>query len=166
MALNPSFSAAQSSALPSTIVLTDSSTGSDVLVTSRLITILDAEGNETETVWPYADTTIDLDILTQDAALTITVEWLNNVPAILYTVENSYCFTAYNETFYYGLSVGEVPITNPNQAMSTNYYQNKCKFRTYLDGANQAISFASDIYTSQALLDAATFMNVNSTDFF
>ena len=166
MAFVENFTASQSSGTPSVVTLTDTSTGSDGAIVSRLITILQADGTETEYAWPLADTSIDLDILTEDAALQITVEWLNVGGTVLYTDEQTFNFTAYNETFYYGLTVQEVPITNPSVAMSTDYYKNKMALRVFIDSANQAVSFASDIYSAQACDDAATFMNVNSNDFF
>lgn len=166
MALTVSFTASQSSGIPGTILLTDTSSGTDGTITSRLITILDAEGTTTTYPWAYANSTISLAILTEDTALKITVGWLNSGNTAVYTSYNYYCFTAYNETFYYGLSVTETPITNPSVSLSTDYFKNKLMLRCFIDSASQAISFAQDLTTAQTALEAATNLSSNENFYF
>jgi hypothetical protein len=172
MALNPSFTASQNSGLPSTIVLTDTSTGSDVNVTKRRVFLLQSNGTylvPTGTTtnyieWSISSPTISLDILAQDTALTITVQWLSVTNVVLNTVTNAFAFIAYNETFYYGLT--EDQVGNPNLISSTDWYQNKMILRVELDSAVQAVSFASDIVSAQSALDRATYISTNSNFFF
>lgn len=174
MALTPNFTASQSSGTPSTITLTDTSTGSDAAITQRRVYLLQADGtylvvSGTTTdyeAWAYASSTISLDVLSQDTALSITVQWLDSGNVVLYTKTIAYGFSAYGETFYYGLTQSQVPIQNPAVALSTNYYQNKMKFRVFLDSADQAISFASDIYSASVCYDASTEMIANKAFYF
>lgn len=174
MALTPNFTATQNSGTPNEITINDTSTGSDGAITQRRVYLLQSDGTylvESGTVtdyepWPYADSSITLDVLTQDTALNITVQWLDVSNTVLYTKTIAYGFSAYGETFYYGLTQNQVPIQNPAVALSTNYYQNKMKFRVFLDSADQAISFASDIYSAQVMYDAETEMITNESFYF
>ena len=76
----------------------------------------------------------------------------------------SFAFTAYNETFYYGLT--ESQVANSNLSASTNWYQTKLILRVEIDSADQAITFASDIYSAQAALNRATYISTNQAYFF
>lgn len=174
MSFTPNFTASQNSGTPAIITLTDTSTGSDVAISSRQVFLLNATGTYTVPsgtstnyiVWPYASSTIDLNVLTQDTALTITVNWLDSGGTILYTKTLSFGFQAFGENFYYGLTQSQVPISNPNIAMSQNYYQNKMIFRVLLDSAAQAITYASDIYSAQTAYDSDQYMIDNQNFFF
>ena len=83
--LTPNFTASQSSGLPSNILLTDTSTGSDSSIVARRVYLLQADGTYlvptgTTTqyiLWAYADSTISIDVLSQDTALSITVNWVD-----------------------------------------------------------------------------------------
>ena len=172
MALNPSFIASQNSGLPSNIILTDNSTGSDAAITKRRVFLLQSNGTylvPTGTTtnyidWALTDISINLNVLTQDTALTITVQWLSVANVVIATKTISFAFTTYNETFYYGLT--EDQVANPNLISSTDWYQNKMILRVELDSANQAIAFASDIVSAQSALNRATYISTNSNFFF
>ena len=172
MPLVPNFTASQFSGTPSVITLTDTSTGSDVAITSRRVYLLQANGTflvpaGTTTdyvVWDLVDTSIDLDVLSQDSALSITVQWMSSTNTIVTSKTISFAFTAYNETFYYGLT--ESQVANSNLSASTNWYQTKLVLRVEIDSADQAITFASDIYSAQAALNRATYISTNQTLFF
>ncbi len=169
MAAVANFSVVQNSGTPSYLNYTDLSTDL-VGVASRRIYMLQSDGTylvpsgtiTDYVVWSIASTTISLDVLSQDAALSIKVDWVDGSGNVLYTLTTAYAFTAYSETFYYGLSQSEVPITNPSVATSTNYYQNKMLLRVFIDSADQSISFASDIYSAQVALDSAAFLITNA----
>jgi hypothetical protein len=122
-----------------------------------------SEWNITNTT-TRAPLTINLDVLTQDTALSITVQWMDAANAVVTSKTISFAFTAYNETFYYGLT--ESQVANSNLTASTNWYQTKLVLRVEIDSAIQAITFASDIYSAQAALNRATFISTNQSFFF
>jgi hypothetical protein len=172
MPLSPNFTASQNSGTPNLIFLTDTSTGSDVTITKRRIYLLQSNGtylvpagtNTDYIEWALVDTTTSLNVLIQDTALSITVQWLTAGNVEVASVTTSFAFTAYNETFYYGLT--ESQVANANLTASTNWYQTKMILRVELDSAYQAISFASDIFSAQAALNRATFISTNQSYFF
>jgi len=172
MSFIPNFEAKQYSGTPSNITLIDTSTGSDVTITKRRVYLLQAngtflvpQGTTTDYInWSIADSEITLDVLTQDSALSITVQWLTSANAVVTSKTISFAFTAYNETFYYGLT--ESQVANSNLSASTNWYQTKLVLRVELDSADQAITFASDIYSAQAALNRATYISTNQALFF
>jgi len=172
MPISPNFTASQNSGTPNIITLTDTSTGSDGTISKRRVYLLQSDGtylvpagtatNYIE--WALVDTTTSLNVLIQDTALSITVQWLTSVNVVVATKTTSFAFTAYNETFYYGLT--ESQVANANLTASTNWYQTKMILRVELDSAYQAISFASDIFSAQAALNRATFISTNQSYFF
>jgi len=172
MPLVPNFTASQYSGTPSVITLTDTSTGSDVTIASRRVYLLQANGtflvpaeNTTDYIlWDLVDTSISIDVLSQDTALSITVQWMSGINTVVTSKTISFAFTAYNETFYYGLT--ESQVANANLTASTNWYQTKLILRVEIDSADQAITFASDIYSAQAALNRATFISTNQAYFF
>ena len=172
MPLSPNFTASQNSGTPNLIFLTDTSTGSDGTITKRRIYLLQSNGTylvPTGTVtnyieWALVDVTTSLNVLIQDTALSITVQWLTASNVVVANKTTSFAFTAYNETFYYGLT--ESQVANANLTASTNWYQTKMILRVELDSAYQAISFASDIFSAQAALNRATFISTNQSYFF
>jgi hypothetical protein len=172
MPLVPNFTASQYSGTPSVITLTDTSTGSDVTIASRRVYLLQANGTflvpagtQTDYIeWDLVDTSISIDVLSQDTALSITVQWMSGIDTVVTSKTISFAFTAYNETFYYGLT--ESQVANANLTASTNWYQTKLILRVEIDSADQAITFASDIYSAQAALNRATFISTNQAYFF
>jgi hypothetical protein len=172
MPLSPNFTASQNSGTPNLIFLTDTSTGSDGTITKRRIYLLQSDGTYlvpagtvTDYIeWALVDTTTSLNVLIQDTALSITVQWLTAANVVVANKTTSFAFTAYNETFYYGLT--ESQVANANLTASTNWYQTKMILRVELDSAYQAISFASDIFSAQAALNRATFISTNQSYFF
>lgn len=172
MALTPSFSVQQDSGNPSTIVLQDTSTGSDSNVTKRRVYLLQADGTylvptgtTTDYIeWSLASTTIDLDVLTQNTALQITDQWLNVSNTVLYTVTDAFSFTNYGEAFYYNLT--QQQSANPQIIASLNFYETKMMVRVELDSAAQAITFAGDIKSSQQCLDRLQIIITNQNFFF
>lgn len=168
-----SFTAIQTLGLPSIITLTDTHTGTDVLVTGRKIYITDASGNPVVPsgnpssvfiLWPISASTIDLNILLNDMALTITVRWVNVSNVVLYSATNIQVFTLYSETFYYSLTQQQT--SNPNIIQDVNYYTNKMILRCSIDEANNAITYASDLVSSQSALNRAQYLIDHQNDFF
>ena len=178
MPIIPNFTATQSAGTPNKFTITDASTGTDTSITKRRIYLLKADGtylvpSGTTTnyiEWSISNVntrqplTVDLDVLTQDTALSISVQWLNASNVVVESKAISFAFAAYGESFYYGLSQQQVG--NQALAASTDWYENKMKLRVELDSAQQAIQFASDIYTAQSALNRATYLSNNSNFFF
>lgn len=171
MALTPNFSASQPSGEPSVVTLTDTSTGSDVSITERRVYLQNSDGDyvvpsgvSTDyVVWPLADTSIDIDCLSQDSALSITVNWVDSGGATVETKTILCGFTEYNEEFYYQLTQGQV---GSNIQFDTTYYQNKLQLRVLIDSGNQAISLGDDIYSAQECYDQATNLRLNGNYYY
>jgi len=174
MAFSPAFTCAQNIQAPSTLVIADTSTGSDVAITTRKIyittaneTYLTEAGQSTTptyTQWDEPNATIELDILDQDYALNIRIEWCNSSGTALYTSYNLFCFTLYSNQFYYTLT--QLQSTGNLNVNDTVYYTNKEKLKIFIDSANNAVEYASDITGAQQCLNAAAYMIDNQNLFF
>ena len=110
MAYIPSFTVSQSPSAPGLVIITDTSTGTDPLINSRVIRIMDCYGNyivpagvtTNYILWPLAQNPIILDLLTQDTAVNVRVEWLDATipnPVVLYDVNQNYCLSEFNKQF-------------------------------------------------------------------
>jgi len=172
MPLVASFSATQPVGEPSVILLTDTSTGSDVLVTQRRVylrqadgTFLVPSGTSTDYIeWAYANSTIEIDVLDKDYALQVIVEWLNVANAVLYDDSSLELFSSYGEDFDYGTT--QQLTGNPTLFNDNRFFTEKSDLRTFLDSAERAILRASDQYGAQECLDGATELRVNSRYYF
>jgi hypothetical protein len=171
MAFVPSATAQSIPGTPSDILFTDTSTGVDILIVDRRITVTDAAGNflvelGTTTdyeVWalPLVDT-IQLNLLpTKDMAVKIVFEWMDagNVAIYDYTIDATY-FIEYNESFDYGLS--KRVASNPMLMNDNNFWLHKQQLRTYINSGNQAIARYSDLYVAQQCYEAATELRLTS----
>lgn len=171
MAISPSFTASQPIGQPSQIKLTDTSTGTDVTITTRRVFFIDAYGNflvqdgtgtdyEVWTDFP-GTTTITLDILSKDYALIIKVQWLTSggtvVNEVIHDVQG---FTYYNEQFDYQLT--QLLSGNPLLINDGGFFNEKSTLRTDIDSGNQAIEQALDQYGAQQCYDRATDLRLNS----
>lgn len=170
--LTPSFQVSQQIGLNSTVRLTDTSTGSDGAITSRVAFLQKADGtfavpDGTSTqyvVWDYADASIDIDCLDKDRALQITVEWLDVNGAILYTSTGLYGLTGFNEDFDYTLT--SVLASNPLLINDNSFKENKTNLRLFIDSGDQAVTRSTDIVSAQQCYDQATILRVGSEYFF
>jgi len=174
MALTPNFSATQTLGSPSIITLTDTSTGTDVLVTQRRVYLAKAdgtyivpEGTTTDyVVWDDfpATTSIDIDCLDKDYALNVTVQWLNVGNGVLYTKTTLVLVTLYNETFAFSLVQGQR--SNPLLMSNVNYRFNQSTLRVEIDNATTAVNTWGDIDAAQSCLDRAREISDNIQNFF
>jgi hypothetical protein len=172
MALTENFTASQALGYPSQIIFTDTSTGSDGAVAARRIYSVDSDGNyivETGTttdyeVWPYADASITLDLLTIDRALYITVEWVNSGGAVLYTKTELTVFRLYSITYYIYLI--KTQSSNIKLRENANFYLNEIRLLCSLQEAYDAVYYAGDISSSQAALTRAKQLVDNPSYFF
>jgi hypothetical protein len=175
MPLTPNFSTSQQAGLPSDVIITDTSTGSDVAIVERRVYLVNyageyvvEDGTTTDyTVWPLAQSSISIDCLTADTALTVTVNWVDISGVTLYTKTILSGFTLYNETFYYSLTQGQAAVSNPSYILQdTTYFQNKSKLRSLIDSGDQAVTLGYDITSAQTCYDLATFMVTNQNNYF
>jgi hypothetical protein len=174
MPFTPAFTCAQNIQAPSTLVVADTSIGTDGNITTRKVyittannTYLTASGQSTAiafTQWDEPSAVLNLNILDQDYALNIRVDWCDVGGNVLYSSYNLFCFTLYSEQFYYTLT--QLQSTGNRNINDTNYYNNKQQLRIYIDSAKNAVQYASDIYGSQEQLNSAIYMIDNQNKFF
>lgn len=174
MALSVNFTWGQTAGLPNKINFVDTSTGTDVAVTKRRIYISTSTGVflvESGNINEYSDwdnfpgtTTKTLNVLTQDEAVSITVQWLNVSNGVLYGKTIQTGFILYNKTFSYGLT--QLMTANPLLINDNNFFENKEKLSELIDSGNEAIEEASDIFNAQLCYDAATAIRISSQYYF
>lgn len=172
MSFTPIFVVSQTTGQPSIIKLTDNSIGSDVAITQRRIYLqisdnsyLVPSGTTTNyIVWPYADSTIDVNVLNEDMAVDITVEWLDVSNTVLYTKTQLYLFPMYNKVFFAGLQGRQA--STPNITQDINYYTNRSIMWGHIVSAMNAVEIGDDIYGAQNSIDKATYMMNNQAEFF
>lgn len=168
MPLVPNFTAVQLAGLPSQILFTDTSTGSDVAVVDRVVYLetddsifLVPKGTSTDFIeWAIANPTISVDCLDKDYALTLTVNWLDINGNVLYSKTILQGETLYNETFDYYLT--QMMTANKNLIDDNNFFPNKSLLRTYIDSGNQSIQVAADQTNAQICYDEATKLRLGS----
>ena len=172
MPLSENFTATQALGYPSQIIFTDTSTGSDGDIAARRIEVVDSngdyiveEGTTTDyEVWPYADATITLDLLTIDRAVYITVYWVNSGGATLYEKTELTVFRLYSITYYIYLIKSQS--SNVKLKDNANFYQNEIKLLCSLQEAYDSVYYAGDIKSSQAALTRAKSLVDNPANFF
>lgn len=172
MALTPNFTISQTALNPALIIATDTSSGADADITGKRITFTTANNNTlvesgvstSYNVWATADNPDSFNVLTEDYALSILVEWVNISGTALYSLTQSYCLSAYNKQFMYEL-VQQQALT-PSIVQDTNYFSNLATFWTTIVGAVNAVEIGADIAASQNMLNKGTFMRLNQSNFF
>lgn len=172
MALTPAFTISQSALNPALVLATDTSTGSDVLVTQRRIyvqtasgTYLVPSGTTTDyTQWVYANSSISLNILTEDVGVAITVQWLDVSNSVLYTLTQLYSLSQFNKNFFYYL-IQQQALT-PGIIQDANYFSNLSIYHMNIVGGDTAVETGADIAACQSCLSRATYMMNNQNDFF
>lgn len=172
MSFTPNFSVSQNANNITQLVIVDSSVGSDGAIASREVSIqtgnsiyLLPTGNVGNFIaWLLANTSISINVLTGDFAVSIIVNWLaSDGTTILYTKTGLYLFTAYSELFYYGLTQNQT--STPNIVNDNDYYFNKMRLRCSIDEATNALLY-SDIVSAQSALNRAAYLISNQNLFF
>lgn len=174
MPVTTNFSSSQNYGDITTLTLTDTSTGSGSNITGRLVFIqkyggsyLVPTGTTTDYVfWPYVSgtgDTIDIDVLDKDYALSISVRFYSG--SSIYQTKTRLClFTAYSELFLRQLTQAQV--ANPNLLNNVNFWGNKCKLRTLVDDATQAVSVLNDQTAATYALNEAKKLTDNISTFY
>jgi hypothetical protein len=171
MPLSPNFSVVQSISALDTFVITDTSTGTDVALTLRLIYItkynseyLVPDGTTTDyIVWPIGSSSLTIaDILDKDYAVLINVKWFTG-SSVTYTKSILCLFKEYGEQFLRQLTQAQA--ANRTLLNSKNFWQSKIKLRTLIDDAEQAVSLLNDQSIATFALDEAETMIDNPSLF-
>lgn len=171
MSLTVNFSATESLAFPSRITLTDTSTGTDGSITSRLVYIqltngkyLTQTGTTTDyEVWPAANSSITLDLLPRSVAVNITVKWISGT-TIVYTKTILFGFDLFDTVFAYQLLQAQTG--NPSIIDNPNYYASFMQFLVNLYNAQNSIITGDDIFSAQQAYDRNYYLIQNQTKFF
>jgi hypothetical protein len=172
MPLSPAFSVSQSAQTPENVTVSDTSTGSDASIASRRVYISDADGeylvpdgvSTQYNEWALAQTSTTLDILSEDKAVSILVQWLDVSNAVLYSLTQQYCLSQFNKQFFYSLMQQQA--LNPGIVQDTNYWSNVAQFWASLNGAIEAVETGDDLDASQQCLSRCTEMQDNESKYF
>lgn len=174
MPFTPNFSASQIPATPGNITITDTSTGSDVAITKRRIFVQNSQSQYLVTAgvttnyipWAYPSPTPKqlVNIISEDQSLNITVQWLDSFSNVLYEKSINFCFSQYNQQFFYQLIQNQSQTYNIIQ--DNRYWGNMGVYWANIIGAINAITLGNDIFGSQTCLNRATYMMNNQSNFF
>jgi hypothetical protein len=172
MPLTPAFTLSQSPIAPNLVVATDTSTGTDVAVTQRRIFFQTAYGDYlvvpgTTTdynAWLLVNPSQSFNILTQDYAISCTVQWLDVGNTVLYTLSQVFALPQYNKQFFYYL-IQQQALT-PSILQDTTYFSNMANYWMNITGGIQAVEIGADISASQNCLNIATHMMNNQNLYF
>jgi hypothetical protein len=169
----PNFSATESLGMPEQVTLTDTSTGSDAGLTERRVYFRMANGKWLTTagesttpayeVWPIADSSITLSLLSQSTTLEITVFWMT-AEAVTYQKSTLYCFDLFDYLFAYNLIGAQT--SDPGIIQDTSYYSNFSAFIVNMFCAESAVIYGDDLYSSQAALNRNQVLIDNEGDYF
>jgi len=172
MSFSPAFTVGQAASDPSAITIEDTSSGSDILITGRLIYITDNNGDpvvpagtSTDYIsWAYGTNPYTIsDLLTQDLAVTIRVDWVNSGGSALYTDSDKFCLREFNiQNFIYLI---QQQALTPGVVQDTTYFSNLAQYYINIQGASIMVVVAGDLSGSQNLLNMATQM-LNNQDYY
>lgn len=169
--MSASILVSQSASTPSSLTVTDNSTGLSGTITQRRVYVSNAYGefltgdgvvNYTE--WALAEASIVLDILTEDIGALIKVEWLNVSNVVVDEVENTYPLAEYNKQFLYYL-LGLQGLT-PGVYQDSNYSGNIAIFWTNIIAGINAVEYGNDIAACQNCFNRATQMRLEQNFYF
>ena len=173
MPLSPNFSTSESLSTLENVTFLDTSTGSDVGLTSRRISVLLANGNyltaagESTTIayitWPIADLSLVVDLLTSSTTARVTVDWLTG-STVTYTKTLLQEWDLYDYVFAF--QQGSNMTANPGIIQDQNYYSNFFAFITNIWNSENAVEVGDDLYSSQGALDVNQNMINNSSLYF
>lgn len=126
-------------------------------------TYLVPEGSSTDYIdFPFGEGSIKtISLLTEDYCLEVEGQWISNAPqpGSTYVYTSTELFTWNNELGYLGAT--RLQVSNPKLINDKNYFNNKSKWRTFIDDARQAVELGNDQYSAQGSLDQATYIKNN-----
>lgn len=150
MALTPSISIGITND-PSSVVVNDTSTGSDGAITTRKIIFTQTDGNVLGNS-PYdfplsAGASITVNPLNKDYALTVTTNWTDAGGNVLYTANQIFVFTQYAKLFLESLT--QQQIANPEIVNDQNFIQNKFNLFQGVKSAENALAYGQSVSAAQ-----------------
>lgn len=167
MPLTPNFTCSSILGSPSTIVFEDTSTGSNVAIVARRITLQNylsanivPSGTTTSYIdWALATNPLTVNILLTDYALSVRVDWIDVSGTVVNIKTIPYVFQRYNVEFNYSLTYSEA---NGNASLnSSNWLRGRMALYQSIQDADNAITEASSITDSQAAIDRGTAIRLN-----
>lgn len=164
MPLTPNFTVSSNITTPSILTLVDTSTGSDVAITQRRVylqqfdgTYVVPTGTTTDYIeWLFASSTTSINAMDKDYSFNIIVQWLNVSNTVLYTKTIATEFNSYARI--YRLKLLKAISANPKLVNNQNYFDVISQLTVFIDGANEAISLASDVVLAQLCNDNAKYL--------
>lgn len=174
MAISAAFTISQSPVAPSIVTATDTSTGTYGFIVKRRIFFQNSQGQYLTTGgisntsayedWPLANTSQNFQVLQEDTALAITVQWLDVSDQVVNTLTQLYCLSEFNQQFFYYLFQQQA--LSPVIVQDNVYYNNLATYWMNITGAIQAIEIGADLASSQNCLNRATNMMNNQSKYF
>lgn len=169
MSFNGNFTVA-SLIVPGSIVINDTSTGSDPSLTGRTISLIQADGTllggSTIDFPLSAGSSITLNVLSVDLCLLILVTWQSSSPLpspSTYSASGVFAFTGYSYQFL-DQQIGAIQ-SNPSILNDTNFDSSLGRLQTALDCAIRA-GDTNQQASSQAALNRVQFLIINQSKFF
>lgn len=171
MPLAPNFTTSNGFQTPSVITLTDTSTGSDVAIFSRRVTISKPFGGylvpsgvlTNYIVWAYANTSININAIVRDFSINVLVEWLDVDNNVLYSKNYNYNIIPLGELFNYKLIQSQVG--QPNIISNITFYKNKSLLELELDSSQQSVLLGGDIIAGQQCIERALYLKSNYNNY-
>lgn len=170
MSFVQNYSVSQSQSDWTNLTFTDTSTGTDGNIASRVIFIQKSNGAYLSTVatdyipWSYGEDSIDVNgLITKDYSLLITVQWLDVDGVVLYTLTKLYLFTAYSVNGEYGII--QALTAKPNIQQDRLYWLNLGRLQANISNAELATYYAQQVKSQAAINRAAYLLSNQLTNF-
>jgi len=173
MAITAIVAVSQSSMTPAYVTLTDQSTGSDVTIVKRRVYFTDSAGNylptgmtTTYTEWNDfpTTTTLTLNLLTQDTAVHLRVDYLTVADVVVTSFEDDYPLSEFNKQFFGYLFQQQALM--PRIYQDTNYGSNLAELWINIIGGVYMVEGASDLAAAQNAMNIATNLRLNQNLYF
>lgn len=151
----------------SSFTITDTSTGSDGAITDRQIYLYTASNALLVPSIDFplsAGNSITISPLTQDVALSVMVNWNNNVGTPLYTFSLIFAFVQFALLFLQSLT--QQQISNPLIVNDTFFMGNKFTLFTEIQSALNAINVGQSVSAAQSCILRYQNLIVNNNDYF
>jgi hypothetical protein len=169
--MTPAFTVSQSSITPQNVTVTDTSTSVTGSITQRRIYVQDAYGNYLTgdgtinyDAWALANPSITLDILTEDTAANIKVDWLNVSNVVVETLNDNYPFSKFGKQFFFYLV--QLQGLTPGVYQDSNYSGNLAIFWSNVVAGDNAVTDGNDISGAQNCYNRANEMRLHENKYF